>query len=156
VVQEAVPIPRYPGRRMQKLRHTTNASRGKCLAVQSCVRALKRPPRLSTCHIKHVCSSRDGAYWCSCFVQEKRGSGSWKHPRSSLVEICLNPEFASPAVAESHAPPSSSSFLFPVSCVLSFLRPSQVLHSRVCQLQASHWHFSGPRDPLARLPQELG
>jgi hypothetical protein len=49
------------------------------------------PTSSSTCHIKDVCSSRGGACCCRCFVQEKRGSGSWKHPRSSLVKFAWIP-----------------------------------------------------------------
>jgi hypothetical protein len=146
--KKSVPIPRYPSRGMQELWHTTNAGRQKCLAVQPCMGTLKRPPRLSTYHIKDVCSSCNGACCCSCFVQEKRGKRFMEAPPLVLSEICLNPEFASTAVTESHAPPSSSSFPFRVFFL--FPRPSRVLHSSICQLQAVDWHFFGPRDPLAR------
>jgi hypothetical protein len=55
-------------------------------------------------------------------------------PPFILSEICLDPEFASTAAAESHASPSSFSFSFRASSL-----PSGLLGS-----------------PLVRLPLELG
>jgi hypothetical protein len=154
VVQEAVPIPRYPGRRVQILRRTTNASKEKCLAVQSCIGALKRPPRLPTCHRKDVCSSRDGCILWQLFRSGKARKRFMEAPPLILSEICLKSRICFNRCCGISR--TSIFVLFPVLCVLSFLRSSQVLRSSICQLQAFHWHFAGPRDSLARLPQELG
>jgi hypothetical protein len=75
-------------------------------------------------------------------------------PPLILSEICLDPEFASTAVAESHAPPSSSSLPFRASFLSSGLPGSSNLRS--ASFKRSIGTSLGPRDPLARLPLELG
>jgi hypothetical protein len=75
-------------------------------------------------------------------------------PPFILSEICLDPEFASTAAAESHASPSSFSFSFRASSLPSGLLGSPI--PRSASFKLSIGISLGPRDPLVRLPLELG